>query len=222
MGERLLGERDVGVVGVRTGAQTGDPLVDGRRRVRHRADDGDARRRDGARSSPSASPRRPRAPSARCVIAVPISPSSASMSCGFTEMTTSAARPRPPRRCSSSLRCRTAPRAPPPAPRAAARRDDLGRLTPAGGEKPGDQRLADPAGAEDRDAPLVDAMAGLYAARRARRSRDARSDRPRRPGRGRVPSRAAASRRRAPATPRRARAARPSRSPSTQRPVSDA
>ena len=42
MRERLLGERDVGVVGVGAGAEPGDSLVDDRRRVRHRADDRDA------------------------------------------------------------------------------------------------------------------------------------------------------------------------------------
>ena len=40
--EALLGEREVLLAGVGAGADAGDPLVDDRRRVRHRADDRDA------------------------------------------------------------------------------------------------------------------------------------------------------------------------------------
>ncbi len=43
MRQGFLGQRDVRIIGVRTGAEPGDPLVHDRRRIRHRADDGHAR-----------------------------------------------------------------------------------------------------------------------------------------------------------------------------------
>ena len=44
MRERLLGESDVGVVGVGAGTETRNPFVDDGRRVRHRSHDRDSRR----------------------------------------------------------------------------------------------------------------------------------------------------------------------------------
>ena len=90
MRERLLGERQVRVVGVRAGAEARDALVDDRRRVRHRAHDRDAgaRRRSIAAVGIAAA-----IESTVCsgVSRPPISPSSVSMSCGLTAITTSAA-----------------------------------------------------------------------------------------------------------------------------------
>ena len=108
------------------------------------------------------------------------------MSCGLTAITTSAA---PARRLhvvhsgdDPMALCQLGdPLGPAP------RRDDLVRSPPAGREEADDQRLADPPGAENRDASLVDRHAEIYAARRARRramraaSSDAPGTRPSRP-----------------------------------------
>ena len=88
-------------------------------------------------------------------ISVPISPRRPSMSCGLTAMTTrrrAGGRVVVGQRCLDAVALAQLGDALGPT----GSRGDLGRLAPARREQPGDQRLADASGAEDRDLPRVD------------------------------------------------------------------
>ena len=150
----------VRVVGVRAGAEPGDPLVHGRRGVRHRAHDGDAGREP------------------LSMRAVGIAAATESTVCSGVIERADLAEERldvlgldgdddergagrrlvvRERRLDAVALAQLGDTL-----GAACGRGDLARLAPAGREQAGDQRLADPAGAEDRDLALVDAMAGVY------------------------------------------------------------
>ena len=103
---------------------------------------------------------------------------------------------------------------------ASRRRRELGRLTPAGGEEPGDQRFADPPGAEDRDTPLVD-HGRHYAALRARR-RAMRAPSTEAPGTSPRAQPSSSTSHASPCHSSYGASSAAVSSPSTQRPVSDA
>ena len=203
------------VAGVRARAEPGDALVHGRRRVRHRPDDGDAGGEVALDRRGRRSRRRSVSTVCSAVIAVPISPSSASMSCGFTAITTSAA----PAAASTLLE-----RGVDPVALARARSTRSARRVEAT-ISPG-SRQPEESSPEMSASPILPAprtairrsstaMAASLCRSRARRRRamprEPSADRRRE--RARATSRAAGSRRRAPATRRTARGARPSRAP---------
>ena len=154
MRERLLGERDVGIVGVGAGAEPGDPLMDGRRRVRHGPHDGDARcemlldrrRRgcggDGEHRLLGRDRRSDLAEEPFDVLGLH----------GYDDEGRTRRRLDVVHRRGDAVSLGELDES----FRTAARRDDVLRPAPARREEARDQRLADPAGAQHRDTPLVD------------------------------------------------------------------